>query len=423
VAIVRSVKLQDTIVRGSGLPVSGIQIQATLVPPSGAGPLLDLNGEIIDLTPLSTVTGSTGAYAFDPAATPSNGVIAPGDVQQWSGGSLVPLPGCVWQINYLGVLLTSPSFAYTASTIAPSSWTTSYVSARTGQIRMVLVAVEANGAPDTSARVTISPAQDAVWTGGAGSGQLFDATSALQLSADSAGSMADYFPPSSQLTPVTPFSITLPSGQSTAFTVPDTYTGSDQGAYDAGTTYALTDIVQVSGVPYISLAAANTGNDPTASPSWWGAYAGEPIIAHLTPATLTGSVSYAPANILPSANVPAIATDPVAVPATLDDDLHNLAARSTLGDLVVQSKTGAYPALATDDLVLVDATGGTVVLTLPSAIGQHKRLTIKKIDSSANAVTLTPVLSQTIDGAGTLALTTQWQIAAIASDNANWFIL
>jgi len=74
-----------------------------------------------------------------------------------------------------------------------------------------------------------------------------------------------------------------------------------------------------------------------------------------------------------------------------------------------------------DQLVLVDATGGPVDVTLPRADGSGgKRYCIKKIDSSANAVTISTSLSQTIDGSATATLTTQDQTLDLISDNENW---
>jgi hypothetical protein len=81
-----------------------------------------------------------------------------------------------------------------------------------------------------------------------------------------------------------------------------------------------------------------------------------------------------------------------------------------------------YAVLPTDDTVTVDATGGNVVITLPlSATRSGRMLTFSKIDASANTVTLTRSGADGIQGATTLALTTQWQGVTIqASGAANW---
>jgi len=47
---------------------------------------------------------------------------------------------------------------------------------------------------------------------------------------------------------------------------------------------------------------------------------------------------------------------------------------------------------------------------------------IKKVDASANAVTIARVAGN-IDGAATKALSTQWQAARIVSDGSNWYVV
>ncbi len=87
------------------------------------------------------------------------------------------------------------------------------------------------------------------------------------------------------------------------------------------------------------------------------------------------------------------------------------------------SKTAAYTLTATDSVILADATSTTFTVTLPSAVGiVGRQYTIKKIDSSANAVTIASA-SGTIDGATTKALSAQWQSARVVSDGANWFVV
>ena len=75
-----------------------------------------------------------------------------------------------------------------------------------------------------------------------------------------------------------------------------------------------------------------------------------------------------------------------------------------------------------NSVVLANATSGAITVTLPSAIaaGAAFIVTIKKTDSSGNAVTISPVLAQTIDGASSVALSSQWQVYQLVSDGANW---
>lgn len=75
-------------------------------------------------------------------------------------------------------------------------------------------------------------------------------------------------------------------------------------------------------------------------------------------------------------------------------------------------KTAAYTAVP-GDLVRCDATGGAFAITIPSAsnlIGQQSIIVVK-IDSSANAVTLTA----TISGSSNPTLSSQWSSMTIES--------
>lgn len=74
----------------------------------------------------------------------------------------------------------------------------------------------------------------------------------------------------------------------------------------------------------------------------------------------------------------------------------------------------------TDYTIIADATSGNITITLPAANSTARRLyNIKKIDSSANTVTVTRAGSDTIDGAVSVVLTTQYQSISIQSEGAN----
>lgn len=89
------------------------------------------------------------------------------------------------------------------------------------------------------------------------------------------------------------------------------------------------------------------------------------------------------------------------------------------------NKTAAYTLTATDSILSVDATTAAFTVTLPDATTCVGRLyTIKKIDSSANAVTLaTSPSTQTIDGATTKAISGQWTAVKVVSNGANWLVV
>lgn len=90
----------------------------------------------------------------------------------------------------------------------------------------------------------------------------------------------------------------------------------------------------------------------------------------------------------------------------------------------LRSVSATTTALYTDDTILVDATGAARTVNLPAATNQTgKRYTVKKIDASANAVTVDPSGAETIDGAGTYALTVQYQSVTCQSDGTTWWVL
>ena len=65
---------------------------------------------------------------------------------------------------------------------------------------------------------------------------------------------------------------------------------------------------------------------------------------------------------------------------------------------------------------------GTLVLP-PVAESVGYSLTIKKVDTGTNAITIDGNGSETIDGAATLAtLDAQWDVVTIACDGTEWFI-
>ncbi len=74
-------------------------------------------------------------------------------------------------------------------------------------------------------------------------------------------------------------------------------------------------------------------------------------------------------------------------------------------------------------IVFVNASGGSRTITLPSASSlRGRQYIIKKIDSSSNAVIISPQSGQTIDGQSSLSLTAQNQCVVITSDGSNWYI-
>jgi hypothetical protein len=74
--------------------------------------------------------------------------------------------------------------------------------------------------------------------------------------------------------------------------------------------------------------------------------------------------------------------------------------------------------------VLCNASSSAITVTLPlSSRSKGRVFDIKKIDSSGNAITLTPQTGELIDGAASLSFTTRYQSYTIQSDGEDWYIL
>ncbi len=92
--------------------------------------------------------------------------------------------------------------------------------------------------------------------------------------------------------------------------------------------------------------------------------------------------------------------------------------------VVTISKTADYTAAATDHVILVDASGGAVRITLPAASGATGReYQIKKTDASANNVIIDGNASETIDGSTTVSFNAQYQSYMIVCDGSTWWII
>lgn len=91
---------------------------------------------------------------------------------------------------------------------------------------------------------------------------------------------------------------------------------------------------------------------------------------------------------------------------------------------IYTSSSVSITAAWTWETIDMDATGGTRTLTLPSAVGVPSfRFTVRKKDSSGNAVTVATTSSQTINGSTTYALATQYKYVTVESDGSNWMVV
>jgi hypothetical protein len=91
--------------------------------------------------------------------------------------------------------------------------------------------------------------------------------------------------------------------------------------------------------------------------------------------------------------------------------------------VTVATKSTAYTSTTSDDVLLCDAAGGAFSVTLHAASTWTKTLTIKRVNSGANAVTVDPNASETIDGAATRALSQQYESVTLCSNGSNIFVL
>lgn len=87
----------------------------------------------------------------------------------------------------------------------------------------------------------------------------------------------------------------------------------------------------------------------------------------------------------------------------------------------ISNVTGNYTLASTSTVVLADASGASLTVTLPTAVGISGRVfRIKRTSSGANTVTIATSASQTIDGATTQILNVQNVSVDVISDNSNW---
>lgn len=122
----------------------------------------------------------------------------------------------------------------------------------------------------------------------------------------------------------------------------------------------------------------------------------------------------------------------MATPITLSDSTSagttvventNANARRRCWPYVVSAAT-TYTVLTDDSyLILCDATAGAFDVDLPAAASStNVRVTVKKIDASANAVTVDGNGAETIDGAATYSLAAQWDSVTITCNGTAWYV-
>jgi hypothetical protein len=90
----------------------------------------------------------------------------------------------------------------------------------------------------------------------------------------------------------------------------------------------------------------------------------------------------------------------------------------------VRTITASETMIDTDGLILADATSANITVTLLTAAAREGRdIYVKKIDASANTVTIDPAGSETLDGAASIDLLSKNAVRGYRSDGENWRLI
>jgi len=92
--------------------------------------------------------------------------------------------------------------------------------------------------------------------------------------------------------------------------------------------------------------------------------------------------------------------------------------------ITIDNTDTPYTVDDTIEVILCDCTSSAIHVDLPTAAGrQGAYYNIKKIDSTANAVTIDGLDAETIDGAATQLIYGQYDSYTLVSDGTNWVIV
>lgn len=136
--------------------------------------------------------------------------------------------------------------------------------------------------------------------------------------------------------------------------------------------------------------------------------------------------------VLAALQAAALVPAPVTDLAALQQDLQDLALAPAPQPYVpsgaqfnnFRTATISTTVTGSDYLVMCDASAGPITVTLPATTaGLGRTLQVKKIDTTLNYVTIAAIGADTIDGASTAVLTTQYEAVTVLAVNGNWVIL
>jgi hypothetical protein len=101
-----------------------------------------------------------------------------------------------------------------------------------------------------------------------------------------------------------------------------------------------------------------------------------------------------------------------------------LPAWNSINTTPISTQTASYTLTVSDSIILADATSASLTITLPAASSFNGyRFTVKRIDNSANTVTLGRTGSDLIDGATSYTLDQQYISISVISNGSGWYIL
>lgn len=88
-----------------------------------------------------------------------------------------------------------------------------------------------------------------------------------------------------------------------------------------------------------------------------------------------------------------------------------------------QTPTTTYAMTVLDQYIFANAATAGFPVNLISSTTAPNEITVKKIDATANPVTVTPQAGQTIDGAATYVLTTPYQSVTLVPNGSAWYVV
>lgn len=152
-----------------------------------------------------------------------------------------------------------------------------------------------------------------------------------------------------------------------------------KGAYNGATDYAVGDSVDYNGSSYVMFVDAGAGTLPTDTTKWQ-------VLANKGATGATGA-------------------------AGADGGTYTVATQTA----ATRNETGTSGTI----VILCDCTSNAITVNMPTAVGNTATFVIKKIDSSANSVTIDAFSTQTIDGGLTAVLQVKDESLTLISDNTN----